>query len=75
MSVEQLARLIADAASKSDAAHWPEAVAIALGPVIADAKAEALRDAAKAYSGEPEGTTSNAHVRWWLNVRAEKISA
>ena len=41
MSAEQLARFIADAASKSDAAYWPEAVAIALGPVIAAAQAEA----------------------------------
>lgn len=33
-SEQMLADLIAEAARTSDAAHWPDAVAIAMGPVI-----------------------------------------
>lgn len=53
-SEQMLADLIAEAARTSDAAHWPDAVAIAMGPVILAAKAEALREAAATFDTRSE---------------------
>lgn len=47
----------------------------AVAHIRAEAKAEALREAADDYGTPPTGLTSNGHVGWWLRDRADGLDA
>ena len=65
-------------ARHSDAPRFTEAehvahVAAALAPVLAEVRAEALREAADDYTNSVGATKARPHARQWLRDRADRI--